>query len=226
MYVCGKYQEKFKKLYREKREMGIFSYDNPIMRVITKIAKCIYLSFLWIMCCIPVFTVGASTTALYYTIEKTIKNDRGYVGNSFFHSFRDSFKASTAIWAIMFLAEVIFAWDFMIFRQIEQSGNSIGSIYPVFAVFMCLTILYGLWTLISIARFQNTVKNYLKNGMILMIRHLGATVVMAVNLAIGAALVYLIPLTALLMPVVSLWIISAPVEKAFAKYSDTKVENN
>lgn len=200
--------------------MGIFNYDNPVMRVITKIAKCIYLSFLWAMCCIPVFTAGASTTAMYYTVEKTIKNDRGYVAQSFFHSFKDSFKASTIIWGIVFVAEIIFACDFLLLRQIEQSGNTIGSIYPLFAVFMCIFFLYGLWTLISVARFKNTVKNYLKNGMILMIRHLGATVNMLINVAISAAVIYLIPLAIFLMPVMAMWIISAPVEKAFARYEE------
>ena len=52
---------------------GIFSYDNPIMSAISKIANCILLNMLFLICCIPIVTAGASFTAMYYTVEKILK---------------------------------------------------------------------------------------------------------------------------------------------------------
>lgn len=199
--------------------MGIFNYDNPIMRGIMKIAKCIFLSVLWIVFCIPIFTIGAATSAMYYTVHKSIKQDRGYVAASFFHSFKENFKTSTILWIIIIIVEMIFFTDYWILRQLEYAGKRAGNFYPVFAVLMVIVLLYSIWIFIGAARFKNTVGHFLKNSFILMIRHLGTTIIIAVNLLICIIIIYLIPLTVVLMPVLTTWIISEPVEKIFSRYA-------
>ena len=49
---------------------SLFDIDGPAMRFLTKIAYSAYLNILWFICCLPVFTVGASTTALFYVALK------------------------------------------------------------------------------------------------------------------------------------------------------------
>ena len=60
--------------------MRFMEYDSPIMCGIGKVMDILWLSTLWFLCCLPVVTIGASTTALYYTSVKAI---RGYVVCSF-----------------------------------------------------------------------------------------------------------------------------------------------
>ena len=45
---------------------SFFNYDNPVWRYIGKFGDLIILNILWIICSIPIFTIGASTTAVYY----------------------------------------------------------------------------------------------------------------------------------------------------------------
>lgn len=45
------------------------------------------LNLLWLICCIPVFTAGAATTAVYYVTLKLVRDDDGSTIKSFFHSF-------------------------------------------------------------------------------------------------------------------------------------------
>ena len=45
---------------------GLFNYDNPVWRFIGKLGDLVLLNLLWLICCIPVFTAGAATTAVYY----------------------------------------------------------------------------------------------------------------------------------------------------------------
>ena len=49
---------------------GRFKYDNKVFEVINAIVDLLVLGFFWIITSIPVFTMGASTTALYYTVNK------------------------------------------------------------------------------------------------------------------------------------------------------------
>lgn len=198
--------------------MQLFRYDNPIMSGISKAANCIFLSMLWLAGCIPVITVGASTCALYYTVEKNIKNDRGYVASSFWHAYKENLKQASAVSAVLLAAELVFLCDFWILDAMEKEGHLFGNAGILFQVIMGLVLVYAVWVFAMLGSFQNTVPRIMKNSFILMIRHLGASFVIAFCLAFGAVVVWLIPLAVCLMPAVVFWLISAPVERVFQKY--------
>ena len=73
---------------------GIFSPDNRVMRFITRIVYCVYLNILWFICCIPIITAGASTTALFYVTLKLARDEEGNVFKQFFQAFKSNFKSS------------------------------------------------------------------------------------------------------------------------------------
>lgn len=198
--------------------MQIFRYDNPIMSGISKMANCILLSMLWLIGCIPVLTVGASTCALYYTVEKNIKNDRGYVVSSFWHAYKDNLKQATKVSAVLLAAEAVFLCDYWILDALEKSGHVFGNACILFQVFMGLVLLYAVWVFAMLGRFQNTVRQIMKNSFLLMIRHIGTSLAIAFCLVFGAVVVWLIPISIFLMPTVACWLISAPMEHVFKKY--------
>ena len=45
---------------------NLFNLDGPLMQLINKVVYSVYLNILWFICCIPIVTIGASTTALFY----------------------------------------------------------------------------------------------------------------------------------------------------------------
>ena len=80
---------------------NLLNPDNPVMQFITKIVTTVYLNILWFLCCLPIFTAGAATTALYYVTLKMVKNEEGNITKAFFHSFKENFKQGTIIWLIL-----------------------------------------------------------------------------------------------------------------------------
>lgn len=66
---------------------GLFNYDNPVWRFIGKLGDLILLNLLWLICCIPVFTAGAATTAVYYVTLKLVRDEDDSTIRSFFRSF-------------------------------------------------------------------------------------------------------------------------------------------
>lgn len=199
---------------------GIFSYDNPIMSAISKIANCILLNMLFLLCCVPVVTAGASFTAMYYTVEKNVKNNRGYVCSSFFTSFKENFKKATPVWMLILVLELIFLSDFFVINYVRQAGGMLGNIYPLFLVIMFLIALYAVWFFANLARFDNSVKNLMKNSLVLMIRFPGATLMIVLALIFAGVITYLIPVAVVLMPVIAAWLFSAPIERVFSKCMD------
>ena len=86
---------------------GFFNYDNPVWRFIGKLGDLILLNILWIVCSIPVFTIGASTTAVYYVTLKLVRDEGDSTIRSFFHSFKGNFRQATAIWMILLAAGIV-----------------------------------------------------------------------------------------------------------------------
>ena len=64
----------------------IFNYDNKFFRILNKLVDMVILSVCWMVACIPVFTFGAASAALYDTARKAIHHDEGYVVDSGEHS--------------------------------------------------------------------------------------------------------------------------------------------
>lgn len=68
---------------------------ETIKKIFGKLGDIVAVSVWFFVCCIPVFTIGASVSALYYAVNKSVCNNRGYVSQEFFRSFKNSFKVTT-----------------------------------------------------------------------------------------------------------------------------------
>ncbi len=197
---------------------GLFSYDNPLITILNKIINCIFLSLVWVVFSLPVFTIGASTTALYYTVQKNIKNERGYVWADFWQSFKTNFKQSTLIWLVMLAAAAVFVLDISILKFFGRQGNSAGQFAFIFYILLFLEALYAYFIFSYIARFEIHTKAVLKNCVFLMIAHLPKTLGAAALLFLAGFLVWLIPVLIFLIPSLFTWLISAVLESIYRKY--------
>ena len=160
--------------------------DNPIMRGMGRLADFIILDLLWVVCSIPIITIGASTTALYTVMLKLVKNEEGYIAKGFLKAFKENFKQSTIMWIIFLLISIVFVVDF---ASIKLMSDKIGGILQILFLFMgALLAAWMVYAFALQARFVNTVKNTLKNAMILVFAKLPFTVLI-VLLTVGPVLV-------------------------------------
>ena len=84
----------------------IFSYDSKFSRVVIKLCYACFLNLLWMLCSIPIITIGASTTALWYAGLKIIREQEYNAAGLFFRSFKQNFKQATVLWLILFAAGI------------------------------------------------------------------------------------------------------------------------
>ena len=87
--------------------MRFFSYDSTFGRLFLKLSYGCCLNILWLVCCLPVFTIGASTTALYYSVIHSVKADDGYASHMFLRSFRRYFRQATILWLVLAVCFVL-----------------------------------------------------------------------------------------------------------------------
>ena len=84
----------------------IFDVDNAVFRAIDTIGKIFILNLYWVICSLPIFTIGASTSALLYASMK-LHDREGYVTSNFFSSFKENFKQATEIWLIYLVIGIL-----------------------------------------------------------------------------------------------------------------------
>lgn len=198
--------------------MNFFSENNKVIAGINKIIDCVWLSILWFLCNIPIITIGASTTALYYTMNKVIRNDRGYVAPEFFSSFRRNFKHATVIW-ILFLALYIFlGYDYLIMKQAMSLGEKTGYLYHAFLIFIVLLTLWGLYIFPYIARFENTIKETLRNSLYIAVCNIHWTIFLAVLFIAAFVLIYMFSPVLVVMPSLYHLFKNLIIEHVFKKY--------
>ena len=152
--------------------------DNPIMHCIGRIADFIVLNLLWVVCSIPIITIGASTTALYTVMLKVVKNEEGYIARGFLKAFKENFKQSTLLWFVFLSLGVICILDIFALRVMPHKAA--GMLQIVFLIVEALLVCGAVYAFALQARFVNTVKNTLKNALILIFARLPYTVLIMV----------------------------------------------
>lgn len=158
------------------------STDNPIMYFLTIVCDIVILHFLWLLTSLPILTIGASTTALYYTTMKCIRNGQGGVVKLFFKSFSENFKQATGIGVLALLAGVLCAFD--MWFAVSRNIKSMLVIFTIMSLIYLFTVLY---VFPLQAQFENTVKATIKNAFLMSIKNLPWTLLMvAITAAIAA----------------------------------------
>ena len=96
----------------------LFDPDSPILRFLTQAAELAWLNILWVVCSLPVFTLGASTAALCTAVRNMIRESGHWNSAAFFRAFRDNFKKSTLLWLILLAALALLGADVYILRAL------------------------------------------------------------------------------------------------------------
>ncbi len=158
---------------------SIFSFDNPVWNFIGKLTDLVLLTLLWAVTSLPVVTVGASSTALYYVTMKLAEDKEGSIIRSYFRAFKENFKQSTVCWLIMLAIGLVLGGDFYIcVRMMEyQPAKILLIVFFVLAVIylMVLTYLFPL-----LARCDAGNKKIFLLAFLMPFRQFGWTVLMLV----------------------------------------------
>lgn len=169
--------------------MGRFlDMDSPFMRFLNRVADLMIMNFLMMFCCIPVITAGAAFTAMHYVFLKVVRGEEGYLIKGFFKSFKENFKQATIIWLLMLLVVAVYVGDSFIFNY---SGLTFPRALVIAVVAVAiLLVLISVYVFPLQARFENSVKNTLKNAMILAFANLPKTLLMVACYALPIVIVY------------------------------------
>ena len=161
--------------------MRFLSYDSKFGRIFLKISYACCLNTLWFICCLPIVTIGASTTALYYTSFKIAKDEGSFITTMFFRSFKQNFKQATIIWMIMLVTGLIIGADAILLYRLHLTTSGTAAVVWTLllaVIFACMVlfviVLFNIFPLLSIA--SNTTANMFKNAFMIGTHYLFVTI--------------------------------------------------
>ncbi|MBO7423009.1 MAG: YesL family protein [Oscillospiraceae bacterium] len=198
--------------------------ESRIVQVLSALIDLVWAGLLWLACSLPLFTIGASSTALYYTIVKCIRHDRGRVSSCFFRSFRTNFRQATIIWLLCILYILIGIGDCIAFSRMGISKDSPLILFSRL-FFLPVPLLFP-WLFSFLSRFQNTVAGTFRFSVYLAMKNFGRTLLLTLQLTLFLLICWMIPFLTPFLPGVFCMLMSLTIEPVFREMtSDMGAEN-
>ncbi len=155
------------------------STENPFFDFMGNVGDYMIINILFILTSLPVITVGMSFTAMYRMTLRRRRNESNYVIREYFQICREEWKQSTKLWIIFLISGSLLVFDAV------YTKNSWGGLFGI-----ALGCIITLWSFLFSyvfplqARFENTIKDTMKNALILSVRYLPYTVIIVLLNAI------------------------------------------
>ncbi len=148
----------------------LFDPDSMVMAFIRRFADLAVLNLVFLLTCIPVFTIGAAVTALYDVVFRMDTDREGKLLPSYFQAFFGNFKQGTLLFLGFFLFGAATCMNIQRFSELP-GGLGFGLFLLAMLILVVLTMTAGiLFPLLS--RFHSGTVQTLRNALLLALGYL------------------------------------------------------
>ena len=182
--------------------MHFLTYNSPFGKAMNRVFDLFILLILTILCSVPIITIGASFSALYYVLLKIVRNDEGNVVSQFFKGFKMNFLKGTGLWLIVGTFIAIFYVDFMLLRQVSMNFGDIENILLLILGAVLSMVIFYVFPMQ--AQFENSVFGTLKNSFLMCVMNFPKSLLLFGLRAVVFFIVLLIPETVYFLPAIAI----------------------
>ncbi len=189
---------------------GGYEVDGKFSRFMNRLWEILFVGLLWLAASLPLVTAGAATTAAYFAMAKCVRHRTGYIWREFVRSFRLNFRQALPLTVLFFVGVAVFFADFWYLWENESNQNN--------AIFMILLLVAFLFAGVSLyvcpllSRFEKKNLELLRISAVLAFRFLPVTVLLMLLIVFSAVAAYLMPWAVFVLPGVTLYVLSYPME--------------
>jgi len=151
----------------------------------------ILMNLMWFFCSLPVLTIGPATSALFSTGLRLARGEQMNTPKEFISAFRQNFKQGLILGVIgLFAAAVIFS-DGVYAFSVEGTPKIVFSVLT--GVLTALLLTYFSYVFALQARFENALRQHIRNVYLLAFCAPGNTILMWLIYLLPAGLFFLLP---------------------------------
>lgn len=160
---------------------SFLTIDSPVFRWATRLGELVMLNVCFLICCLPIVTIGAASSALYSVCFRFGTSREKAVIKSFFRAFRQNLKQGIPLFLATTLFTLSACWLTLLF--LGTSGAAHYAFIPSLVLLLVSLIVAG-YAFPLLGLFENSVMRTLKNAMILGLSYLPRSIlVVMVNIS-------------------------------------------
>lgn len=177
--------------------MNFLSINSPVIKFLNKVADLLFLNVIFVISCLPLFTIGAASTALYTVTLKLIRGDSPYILRTFNKAFKNNFKQATILWLLTCVLSTFFLLDYRFIMLLSIGQRSVLLLLFIFFIF--IYDMLGNYIFPVQARFESPIKYNLKNAFIISISSGPYTLLLIFLQIVEFAIIYILQTEELLL---------------------------
>lgn len=196
--------------------------DTPILLMLAKACNIILLTLVWAVCCAPVVTIGAATTALYTVMWRISAGQDVRVIREFWDAMRTNWKVATASWGIMLLVGLLLAGNMVALSGV-QAPPALLTLMKGAAGLVLISYLIVLHYLFAgIAKYYVTISQAFKNAWLWGMASLPRTLVLFCLSAVSVILVYFLEWLSIVLLAYTIYLQAVILNHIFLQYENRK----
>lgn len=162
--------------------LSIFKYDSSFSRTVVKFLDLLIMNVLFIIMCIPLFTIGPNITALFKVMFNSVQDKGSNLFSTYITAFKKSFKQSLVFSIFLFLGLSIIIGDLYYFNVILSVNNILINSFFIFLLIVLINI--SVYAFSQISLFYNKLTMVIKNAFILSVTNIGKTLLITLIFAL------------------------------------------
>ena len=151
-----------------------FNIDSPFMQLLTRVGDLIIVNVLFLVCCVPIVTIGAAIAALHKVAQDIVHDTDNGIFKTFFRAFRDNFKQATALWLMMLIFAAAMGCNYLLISGFV-AGTLATVLKCVLVVAIALVLVLAAYMFPLMVRYTNTLRELATNALILAVVKLPRT---------------------------------------------------
>ena len=174
--------------------------DNFFWRWFSRLPDMLVLSLLWLLCCLPVLTVGASCVALYDTVARCVHGPEDHPYRHFFQVFKAELPRGIGLSALWLGLAALLTAGFFLLRSLSGENDFFSAYTTIYLGTLLIPVAALIWLIPLQSRFSYGFWALHKAAVTFAIIHLPTTGIALLFLLAAAALIALVPILGLVLP--------------------------
>ena len=140
------------------------SDNNVVIVFLNKMTDMFLLNILFIIGCLPIFTVGASLSAMYAVNLRSVRYGDGYVVKTFLAFYKKCFKQATVAWIVFVILGLLLFFDYRFWSTVDFGGVIEKPMMILSLVIAFVVLMIFEWLFPVIAKLDDSLMVQLKNS--------------------------------------------------------------
>lgn len=158
---------------------SIFQIDGPLWRFLSLLGDMLFLHVLWLLCSLPIVTVGPSTVAAHWVAMKLVRDEGRGVFHEFFKSFKANVRQGIILGLLFLFAGAFIILDFyLVLKKIDAGNMFLLVMLTCLCIFAILYLFIFIYVWAVQARFSNTIYKTVTNAFFISMSHIRDTSIM------------------------------------------------